>query len=134
MVTIGESRPNIRGYIKLLFNRCVDKRTDYISPGGYEVRDSEGNTYQFDFQDSYGNIDNKNPMIVEFLLRNLDLSSFQGADRIPWEKVVGFDECYVYLGEPDDGESPGLEVSKLLQFTIDTGEKVVDLPTTIFGT
>jgi hypothetical protein len=105
----------MRAYISILFDRPI-KTSDYISPGGYEV-EVKGKRYQFDFNESCGGVDENNPCIASFELRDEDRVSFSEIDQFRQHihEIDKITECYVYTGE---NVNDTLKPIKLLSFSI----------------
>ena len=109
-------------------SRNIDKKTDYFSPGGYEVLFKDGSKHPFDFLTYYGSIDAEDASIIHCDVTHLDNESFPDAAALTkkdfTENLDKFSEFYIYLGE--DGESPGLNVSEvrslMIEFFDDAGD------------
>ena len=106
----------MRAYHSLQFDRPVDTKKHYLSPGGYEV-EVNGDTYQFDFLETSGNVDNTDPTIVHFLLKELDTDTFPESEefRAHIHEITKLCECYCYTGEYDD---PPINCIRIVSFTI----------------
>ena len=89
-------------------DRSIDPRVHYISPGGYELLFSNGETIAFDFCESCGTVDKNDKSIVRFYLRDLDTDSFPKAENLVesllLSKVKEVVECYIYTGEESEGD------------------------------
>lgn len=117
----------MRAYLSLKMDRPIDLDAHYISPGGYHVIAGE-KEYGFDFNLSFGNIDDDDPTVIHFELRDADTDTFPeiGEMRKHLHEVNKFDECYVYTGE--QGE-PEIHPVKILEFIIeDSGEGKRECP------
>ena len=55
-----------------VMDRPVDSHVHYISPGGYEFRFASDVNVRFDFTDSCGNTDEREPNIVHWEVRYFD--------------------------------------------------------------
>lgn len=102
-----------RLYQSVKFNRPVDKETDYISPGGYEilVKDEAGNVrpVTFDFEDSEITVDDEDPYIVHCMQKNPDYGAFEDLntlDEYMLRNIVGVTDWFIYTGDAKDGEHP----------------------------
>lgn len=118
----------MRAYLSVMFDRPVVSGRHYISPGGYEVRTKDGKTYQFDFNESNGGIDDKNPAILHFELRDEDDDTFPLIQELRHHihEVTEFTECYMYTGEPDEEE---IYPVRILEFVIeDYQTEFADIP------
>lgn len=94
----------MRMIMSVEFDRSAT-REHYISPGGYEVI-AAGKNYQFDFLESIGMIDKKNPKVIHFECNYADLDSFPEMEELKkhLHEITDFIEFYVYTGEYDDPE------------------------------
>lgn len=90
----------------ILFDREIEKERHYISPGGYEIANINGDILQFDFEDFVGNIDRSNKKVLHVEQRNLDFTAFPEAMKL--EQFLCdfgyFNDLYVYTGEHDEPE------------------------------
>ena len=93
----------MRCYMTIEFDRPVIAGNHYISPGSYEVI-ADGKNYRFDFNESSGYIDQNNPKLVHFELRDEDDITFPEINilRKKLHKITEFVECYVYVGETEE--------------------------------
>lgn len=105
-----------RMYADILFDREIDEDKHYISPGGYEVRDKNGNTLQFDFEDCCSWVDDENPCLLHILQRNLDLATFPEAKDLSFflENLDKFTDFYIYTGEYDEPEIKPLKIINVM--------------------
>lgn len=91
----------------LEFDRPVNLKKHYISPGGYEV-ESNGELIGFDFFESSITEAKGSPSHIEYVGRLLDTDTFPDARKLDkkfWIKGDWkFTEFYVYVGEPDEPE------------------------------
>lgn len=90
----------------ILFDREIEREKHYISPGGYEIANINGDVLQFDFEDFVGNIDRGNKKVLHVEQRNLDLAAFPEAMRLE-QFLCNFgylSDLYVYTGEHDEPE------------------------------
>lgn len=118
----------MRAYLTLQFDRPVIKNYHYISPGGYEVK-AANQKYQFDFNESYGYIDDKDPTIVHFELRDEDYASFPEIEELRHHlhEIDEIIECYIYTGEIN--EDPEIHVVAIKEFVIsDHNPDQMELP------
>jgi len=94
-------------YISILMDRPIDKDLHYISPGGFAF-DFGGKVIEFDFVCYAGSINQENPRLVDFVMMDLDISSFPDAkilnNKESLEDIRGIDECFVYTGEYNEPE------------------------------
>lgn len=94
-------------YISILMDRPIDKDLHYISPGGFAF-DFGGKVIAFDFVCYAGSINQENPRLVDFVMMDLDISSFPDAkilnNKEALEDIRGIDECFVYTGEYNEPE------------------------------
>ena len=126
----------------IVFNRALNLKTDYVSPGGYEVELVDGRIIGFDFTRYEGTIDRKLKNILHVEVSGLDTESFMDADSLKSSDFVPvdasgrlqcFSEFYVYLGE--EGESPGLEAKEIqklrIAFLEDNGFSSIVVPSNL---
>ena len=110
----------MRMYISLLMDRPIDKEKHYISPGGYEFN-FNGKNISFDFCMSSGTIC-KNPRMIEFELRELDLTTFPESEKLLnkscLKNVRKIEEFYIYTGE-DNEQEINLERINYIHFDLD---------------
>ena len=110
----------MRMYISLLMDRPIDKEKHYISPGGYEFN-FNGKNIPFDFCMSSGTIC-KNPRMIEFELRELDLTTFPESEKLLnkscLKNVRKIEEFYIYTGEHNEPEI-NLERINYIHFDLD---------------
>lgn len=98
-----------RLYQSIRFNRPINKKEDYISPGGYEVtmkdKDGKEKDVQFDFEDYEGSIDDKDPTILHCMQKNPDMNAFEDLETVTehmLRNITKVTEWFVYTGEPDE--------------------------------
>ena len=113
-------------YTELVFDRPVDPKKHYISPGGFEIEFVGGKSIQFDFHDSYGNVSKENPTKIDFELCYLDTDAFPESKELEnlllSDKIKSIIEFFVYTGEDDDPEINFKKI-ELVEFDLD-GETV----------
>ena len=125
-----------RLYQTIRFNRPVDRETDHISPGGYELvmRDKDGTekSIQFDFDDSEGSIDDKDPCLATFMQKNPSYDEFPEIRTITehmLRNVVRVEDWFIYTGEPGESDPPLIPVEIVdAQFTIINDATAADIP------
>lgn len=113
------------------FDRPVNEK-HYIIPGGYTIK-TEGphqvdngrkpDLITFDFCDEERYIDEKDPCVMHFQVRNLDpeYGNFNEALNKDTLKTAVFSEFFVYTGEDDDPEIKPVQICTLA-FVMDNGE------------
>lgn len=93
-------------YAKIRFNRNIDLKKDFISPGGYEM--IMGNkSIQFDFQSYWGNVDREDEACLHVKHRYLDVSSFPEVVHVTTNMITNISEInefYVFTGEPEESD------------------------------
>ncbi len=109
-----------RLYQSIKFNRPIDRKKDWISPGGYEikVKDKSGNikSISFDFEDYAGAIDEDDPTVTHCMQKNPDYACFEDLkilNEYMLRNIVSIEEWFIFTGEPDDvkdGEEPLIPV------------------------
>lgn len=95
-----------RLYAGIHFNRKVDPKKDYVSPGGYEMVTKCGKVITFDFEDYEGGVNPDNRYQVEVMQKNPDYITFDDLNSVTEDdlkNIVEIREFYVYTGE--DGET-----------------------------
>lgn len=125
-----------RLYQRIKFNRPVDFKDDFVSPGGYELTmvDEDGmeRDVQFDFEDYEGNISVRDPQVVCCMQKNPDFDSFEGLDTVTeymLRHVTGVKEWFVYTGEPGEQEEPLIPIGvDSAEFEIITDSTGRDIP------
>lgn len=103
----------------VVLNRPFDKKTDYISFGGYIANFRCSSEICFDFINTYGHFDDN---VIHVEQNELDTDSFPVSRFLSqaffhtniFEKIGEF---YIYLGE--DGDSPGLEIKEIRDLKIE---------------
>lgn len=83
--------------LKVKFSREVDDDIDFISPGGYQMSFSNGETIEFDFTRSVGRIDKDDKSIVNFRVSELDTDSFPESEFLSSFNgtVTEVQECFI---------------------------------------
>lgn len=139
-----------RLYQSIKFNRPVNKLTDYVSPGGYELKmiddNGEEKTVQFDFEEYEGGISEEDPCVVECMQKNPDYNSFEELNIITEHMLRNITEVidwFIYTGEPGECEEPLIPVAVtdvVIEITRDaSGRDIsvikipVNIPIQIFG-
>lgn len=123
--------------LSLKTDRPIDVNKHYISPGGYELLFSNGETVAFDFIESYGNVDKNDKSIIHYALFDLDTDSFPEAkkltDYLLGSRVEKIIECYIYNGEDDEEEINPVEIKEMYflisdndnEMTVEVGDKIL---------
>lgn len=95
-----------RMFADIMFDREIDPKKHYISPGGYEIMSIDGDLLQFDFEDYIGNVDQVNKHVLHVEHSNLDLSAFPDAVSLEQflHKFKCFTDFFVYTGETCEPE------------------------------
>lgn len=71
-----EKEPVLYGmHADIRFNRCINRETDYISPGGFEFKMND-TSFQFDFCKYWGEIDAEDAAVLHVTLKQPDTDSF----------------------------------------------------------
>lgn len=115
-----------RLYQTIQFNRPIDREKDHISPGGYELvmkdRDGTEKSIQFDFDDSEGNVDEKDPCLATFMQKNPSYDEYPQIGEITehmLRNIVHVEEWFIYTGEPGESDPPLIPLEVVdAQFTI----------------
>jgi hypothetical protein len=91
----------------------IDSDKISLSIGGYEVI-AGGKNYQFDFSRSYGFINEKEPDVITFQLRDEAIDEFPEIAELKehLHEITAMTECYVHI-EPEDDP---IEVKEILGF------------------
>jgi hypothetical protein len=110
----------MRQYLKIRFDRPINPKQHYISPGGYEVELKSGRKIQFDFYLYWGYVDKEDPTVLHIVNRILDEDAFPEA--LDLDSVVSqiskIIECYIYTGEEEKGDFE-IHPIEILAWTID---------------
>lgn len=113
----------MRMYADIKFDREIDKKIHYISPGGYAMK-VKGKIYEFDFCDFYANVDEDDPTVLLCEMRNLDTDAFPQAAE--FEKVCNqveeITEFFIYTGENTDAEIHPVDILRLDLWTNEFGK------------
>lgn len=98
---------------KFRFNRPIDTTKDFICIGGF-VATAAGKQYQFDFMTYYGNVDKKDPTILDYEGEDLDTEVFSdSAELVKYaEDIESLDECSI------DTDDDTLYLMEVLEFTL----------------
>lgn len=94
---------NFSMYATLKFNRSLNRDTDYISPGSYEII-SNNTAYRFDFETYYGNIDTEDDTLLHIECKHPDSFCFDDIANITKDVLAGvkqFNEFYLYISAVD---------------------------------
>ena len=78
----------MRMYASIEFDKNINTKEHYISPGGYKFRLKNDKIIEFDFEDYYGNIDDENNKILNIEVRHLD------ADL---NNIKSIEDFYIYI-------------------------------------
>lgn len=75
------------------------------------MKDKDGmeKSIQFDFDDSEGNIDEKDPCLATFIQKNPSYDEFPGIGEITehmLRNIVHVEEWFIYTGEPGESDPP----------------------------
>ena len=118
-----------RMYVVIKMDREVNPNIHYICPGGYEA-----NGKHFDFNTMEGGRADGDATKVEFWLRDFDDSLGEQEHTVVTDQDItkGFDEFYIYTGEPGDAEIRPVKVTKLAFEYYDTAkDKIVDVAASV---
>lgn len=98
---------------KFRFNRPIDTTKDFICIGGFAAT-AAGKQYQFDFMTYYGNVDKKDPTILDYEGEGLDTEVFSdSAELVKYaENIESLDECSI------DTDDDTLYLVEVLEFTL----------------
>lgn len=107
----------MKANITLQTDNTVSPDEHFISLGGFEVSFSDGSTQQFDFCESYSEIDEDNPSRVVFELCEEDLDSFPGMKTICTRasEIKSFADFFIYI---EDSAANPLNPVKVLSFEL----------------
>ena len=102
------------------FDRKVDCKEHYISPGGYEI-DIDREKIQFDFCNFAGDINKQNPTVVNYEVYIPDTEAFPEMERLTFQmltqaKNLKFEDFFIYTGEYDDPEIIPLFIEDLILY------------------
>lgn len=110
----------MRLYIAVKFDSNMADQEILPSPGGFEVTTKNGKSYEFDFYDSEGWVDNKDPNTVCYCLRDEDLSAFPEIEEMREHlgEITKINECYMDTECYEDDFNP--KPVKLIEFCIES--------------
>ena len=100
-------------YQDIKFDRPIDPKETFVSPGGYEIvcrmPDRSDKTVHFDFEDYAGSIDDNDPTVLHCEQRHPDGDVFPDvaiitADML--QNVVGIEDWYIHVEQDDDQPVP----------------------------
>lgn len=100
----------MRLYLSILFDRDMSKFDAAPSPGGYEVRTSDGETYGFDFNETDGCVDTHDTRLMHWRCKDEDTKTFPKIEELR-HKLTAIEvitECYIDMEafEGDDWPRP----------------------------
>ena len=90
-------------YATIKFNRPINKDTDYVSPGSYEIVSGD-KTYRFDFETYYGNVDAEDNTILHIECMHPDGYCFEDIARLTKDtlaEIKQFSEFIIYINASD---------------------------------
>lgn len=110
----------MRQYMRIKFDRVIDPKRHYISPGGYDVELDSGKKIQFDYYDYWAYVDDEDPTILNIHNRIIDTESFPDAVGLSESvsNIAKINECFIYTGEPSEGDEE-INPVEILAWTID---------------
>ncbi len=91
----------------LKMDREIDKKSHYISPGGYNL-----NEKPFDFCQSFGTIDDQDHTKIHFYVCDFD-ESCSPNEITPTDIWGYFSEFFIYTGEQDEPEIRPMAIENL---------------------
>lgn len=102
-----------RMYATVLFDRVITDK-HYIAPGGYAIKDKDGNELYFDFEYYEWDESCKGSEIIWIRHQWLDLSEYPNAKDLEnyLNNLDEFTEFYIYTGEKN--EDPEINPVKIL--------------------
>ena len=98
---------------KFRFNRPINTTKDFTCIEGFAAT-AAGKQYQFDFMTYYGNVDKKDPTILDYEGEGLDTEVFpDSAELVKYaEDIESLDECSI------DTDDDTLYLVEVLEFTL----------------
>ncbi len=111
------------------FTRDINKKKDYLSPGGYEMI-MNGKRVQFDFVTSYGNVSEKEPDVCIFRLVEPDIDAFPGFKDVTVDDIRNTSEiveCFVYTGEEDESDLEVKAIERIIFFLPDDDKPMFEV-------
>lgn len=108
----------MRLYLSIFFDRDMSKYNVAPSPGGYEVRTTDGKTYGFDFHETDGWVDTENPKIMHWRCKDEDIDSFPEIEELRHKltTIESIEDCYIDMEAFEDDDCP--KPLKILHFSI----------------
>lgn len=114
-------------YAGVKFDRAIRKKTDLVSPGGYEIgfrpaRDRVIPSMRFDFCDTEAWIDEDDPCLLWYQQKTLDEVSFPESSRLNRFALIDTDSVIEWYIDTDtnDGSEP-LRPMKLIHAEFNAG-------------
>ena len=106
----------------ITFDKELEKSTDWISPGGFEIK-INGENIGFDFENYYAYIDKTNPKILHVEHFSLDVDCFPDAVKINPQNLLegAFTEFYI---ESDRENISPISISNL-EFEFEEDSKTI---------
>lgn len=101
---------------RIKFNRPINKDTDYISIGSYEMK-MAGKIISFDFENYEGYIDSDDPCILNTLQKNPDYEDFPDLDEVTEEMLSNVEEIIefnIYTGESGENDIVPVSIEKIV--------------------
>lgn len=108
-------------YALIKFDRPIDKDRHVISPGGYEMTFSNGETVRFDFMNFEGSVTHDDETVLNCHMKILDIDSFPESEFLKTftGSVTAIKEFFVYTGELNDPEINPVKLKALFMYNDD---------------
>lgn len=87
----------MRMYASIEFDKNINAKEHYISPGGYKFRLKNDKIIEFDFEDYYGNIDDENNKILNIEVRHLDTDLNNKEFENDLNNIKSIEDFYIYI-------------------------------------
>lgn len=117
-----------RMYATVKFDRPIKIYKHYISPGGYEVKFTNGKTMRFDFEYYEGNRKQGDDTVLEYTQKYPDIDIFEDLGKFDYDDFInyfdGFAEFYIYTGE--EGYDEIIYPIKVLSIVLEFYDKKAD--------
>ena len=87
----------MRMYASIEFDKNINTKEHYISPGGNKFRLKNNKIIEFDFEDYYGNIDDENNKILNIEVRHLDTDLNNKEFENDLNNIKSIEDFYIYI-------------------------------------
>lgn len=117
------------------FNRGVDLKRDYISPGGFEMV-MNGNSVRFDFTQSHSKVIEAKDCLCLFSLTRPDYNEFSDFKNMTLDdlrNVSKIKECFIYIGEPGENDLRVQSVKEISLLWLGRNAEIIKIPSKVIN-